>query len=61
MREWQFDIRVLDSNPLYHNQIFRLKIVFGDSYPIGRPLRTVGENRRTNKFLSQSHLRPHLN
>ncbi|KAK8150297.1 hypothetical protein MY1884_000991 [Beauveria asiatica] len=37
MREWQFDIRVLDGNPLYHNQIFRLKIAFGDAYPIEPP------------------------
>ncbi|TQV99668.1 ubiquitin-conjugating enzyme [Cordyceps javanica] len=37
MREWQFDIRVLDGNPLYRDQTFRLKIVFSDSYPIEPP------------------------
>lgn len=35
MKEWLFDIRVLDNNPLYKDNIYRLKIVFFDSYPIG--------------------------
>lgn len=35
LQEWKLDIRVLDQNPLYENQIFRLKFVFPDSYPIG--------------------------
>lgn len=34
-REWQVDIRVLDSNPLYLNQTFRLSFIFSESYPIG--------------------------
>lgn len=33
-REWQVDIRVLDDNPLYKNQIYRLRFQFGDGYPI---------------------------
>ena len=34
-REWLVDIRVLDTNPLYLNQIYRLSFLFSDSYPIG--------------------------
>ncbi|KIX01542.1 uncharacterized protein Z518_09268 [Rhinocladiella mackenziei CBS 650.93] len=36
-REWQVDIRVLDANPLYMNQVFRLSFIFSDSYPIEAP------------------------
>ncbi|PTB81559.1 UBC-like protein [Trichoderma longibrachiatum ATCC 18648] len=34
LKEWLFDIRVLDSNPIYDGNIFRLKFVFSDTYPI---------------------------
>jgi hypothetical protein len=39
-QEWQMDIRVLDANPLYQDQIYRLSFTFGKNYPIGmlRPL-----------------------
>lgn len=30
------DIRVLDTNPLYKDQTYRLKFLFPDSYPIGK-------------------------
>lgn len=33
--EWFLDIRVLDQNPLYLNEIYRLKFKFSASYPIG--------------------------
>jgi hypothetical protein len=33
--EWQMDIKVLDSNPLYQNEVYRLKFTFGSKYPIG--------------------------
>jgi len=35
--EWLVDIRVLDQNPLYLNQTYRLKFKFSDSYPIEPP------------------------
>lgn len=35
--EWFMDIRVLDANPIYINQTFRLKFKFTDAYPIGTP------------------------
>jgi ubiquitin-conjugating enzyme E2 W len=35
-QEWQMDIRVMDANPLYLNQVFRLCFRFGPNYPIGR-------------------------
>jgi hypothetical protein len=38
LKEWTFDIRVLDANPLYQNQIYRLKFIFPQSYPIGMRL-----------------------
>ncbi|OAP60330.1 hypothetical protein AYL99_05332 [Fonsecaea erecta] len=36
-REWLVDIQVLDANPLYMNQVFRLSFLFSDSYPIEAP------------------------
>lgn len=36
-QEWQMDIRVLDANPLYMNQVFRLCFRFGSNYPIESP------------------------
>ncbi|WEW58862.1 ubiquitin-conjugating enzyme [Emydomyces testavorans] len=36
-QEWQMDIRVLDSNPLYQNETYRLKFTFSPDYPIGTP------------------------
>lgn len=35
LEEWQMDIRVLDENPLYQNQVYRLKFTFSSKYPIG--------------------------
>lgn len=37
LEEWQMDIRVLDDNPLYQNQIYRLKFTFSQKYPIEPP------------------------
>lgn len=34
--EWLIDIRVLDQNPLYMGETYRLKFKFSPSYPIGR-------------------------
>ncbi|KAL8662464.1 MAG: hypothetical protein Q9202_004707 [Teloschistes flavicans] len=34
-KEWQMDIRVLDANPIYLNQTFRLRFRFSNNYPIG--------------------------
>ncbi|KIY00915.1 uncharacterized protein Z520_03581 [Fonsecaea multimorphosa CBS 102226] len=36
-REWLVDIKVLDANPLYMNQTFRLSFLFSESYPIEAP------------------------
>lgn len=35
LEEWQMDLRVLDENPLYQNQTYRLKFTFTSKYPIG--------------------------
>lgn len=45
LKTWKFDIRVLDNNPLYQNQIYRLKFLFPDAYPIGS-CPTLQEARR---------------
>ncbi|KAJ5826344.1 ubiquitin conjugating enzyme [Penicillium riverlandense] len=37
LEEWQMDIKVLDDNPLYQNQTYRLKFTFGQKYPIEPP------------------------
>lgn len=35
LEEWQMDIKVLDDNPLYKDQTYRLKFTFNNKYPIG--------------------------
>jgi ubiquitin-protein ligase len=35
LEEWQMDIEVLDDNPLYRGETYRLKFTFGSRYPIG--------------------------
>ncbi|KAM3077055.1 hypothetical protein ACMFMG_003477 [Clarireedia jacksonii] len=36
-KEWFIDIQVLDANPLYQNQTYRLKFKFSNQYPIEPP------------------------
>jgi len=36
-KEWLIDIQVLDANPLYKDQTYRLKFKFSNSYPIEPP------------------------
>ncbi|PSN69560.1 UBC-like protein [Corynespora cassiicola Philippines] len=36
-QEWLMDVRVLDPNPLYENEVYRLKFSFNTSYPIEPP------------------------
>lgn len=36
-REWLMDIRVMDDNPIYNGQTYRLKFAFTQSYPIEAP------------------------
>lgn len=31
------DIKILDDNPLYLDQTYRLKFTFSNKYPIGKP------------------------
>jgi hypothetical protein len=33
--EWFLDLKVLDANPIYLNQTYRLKFKFSPQYPIG--------------------------
>ncbi|MCJ1478452.1 hypothetical protein MMC13_007132 [Lambiella insularis] len=37
LKEWLMDIRVLDANPIYLDQIYRLRFRFTQSYPIEAP------------------------
>jgi ubiquitin-conjugating enzyme E2 W len=37
LEEWFLDIKVLDQNPLYAGQTYRLKFKFSDKYPIEPP------------------------
>ncbi|KAL2041350.1 hypothetical protein N7G274_005732 [Stereocaulon virgatum] len=36
-KEWQMDIKVLDANPLYLDQTYRLRFRFSNNYPIEAP------------------------
>lgn len=35
LEEWFLDIQVLDENPIYAGETYRLKFRFSDKYPIG--------------------------
>lgn len=35
LETWYMDIKVLDGNPIYANEEYRLKFKFSSSYPIG--------------------------
>ncbi|KAJ5513637.1 hypothetical protein N7463_003189 [Penicillium fimorum] len=37
LEEWQMDIKILDQNPLYLDQTYRLKFTFSNKYPIEPP------------------------
>ncbi|KAL4966059.1 ubiquitin-conjugating enzyme E2 [Aspergillus stella-maris] len=37
LENWEMDIKVLDDNPLYRNETYRLKFTFGSKYPIEPP------------------------
>ncbi|RAH77953.1 UBC-like protein [Aspergillus japonicus CBS 114.51] len=37
LEEWLMDIKVLDENPLYLNETYRLKFTFSKKYPIEPP------------------------
>lgn len=41
LQEWFMDIKVLDDNPIYNGQTYRLKFVFNSNYPIGMFLKFV--------------------
>lgn len=38
MEEWQMDVKVLDDNPIYKDETYRLKFTFNNKYPIGKIL-----------------------
>lgn len=38
--EWQMDIKVLDDNPIYKDETYRLKFHFPKNYPIGMYLQS---------------------
>ncbi|KAL9077720.1 MAG: hypothetical protein Q9161_000092 [Pseudevernia consocians] len=49
-KQWEMDIRVLDSNPLYLDQTYRLRFRFSTNYPIEAPEVTfipLSQPRRT--------------
>jgi ubiquitin-conjugating enzyme E2 W len=33
-QEWLMDIKVMDENPLYQGEVYRLKFMFSQNYPI---------------------------
>ena len=35
LKTWLMDIQVMDANPIYQDQIYRLKFEFSANYPIG--------------------------
>ncbi|KAJ5943613.1 hypothetical protein N7516_003781 [Penicillium verrucosum] len=51
LEEWQMDIKILDNNPLYLDQTYRLKFTFSNKYPIGKP-HLLGHQPRSLSSLS---------
>lgn len=45
------DIKILDNNPLYLDQTYRLKFTFSKKYPIGKP-HLLGHQPRSLSSLS---------
>ncbi|KAK2871654.1 hypothetical protein FQN49_002962 [Arthroderma sp. PD_2] len=37
LEQWEMDIRVLDGNPIYENETYRLRFTFSKNYPIEAP------------------------
>lgn len=35
LEQWEMDIRVLDDNPIYKDETYRLRFTFSKNYPIG--------------------------
>lgn len=58
-KEWHMDIRVLDANPLYLNQIYRLRFRFSNNYPIGIPSPSDISLPFLSALLSSSPLNPY--
>lgn len=57
LEEWQMDIKVLDSNPLYQNETYRLKFTFSNKYPIGNlPLTTTSHIRFNLLYKEENEL-----
>lgn len=63
LKEWLMDIKVLDDNPLYKDQVYRLKFRFSDNYPIGALpsvlaflLRLTGQQQKHPKSSSSKML-----
>ena len=46
LKEWLMDIRVLDDNPLYKGETYRLKFKFSSNYPIGAFAFSFGNMKR---------------
>ncbi|KZF26019.1 putative ubiquitin-conjugating enzyme E2 W [Xylona heveae TC161] len=55
LQEWQMDIKVLDDNPLYRDETYRLTFHFSSKYPIEPPEVTFN---RTGGFKVPIH--PHI-
>jgi ubiquitin-conjugating enzyme E2 W len=58
--EWQMDIKVLDANPLYQNEIYRLKFTFGSKYPIEPPEVQFIESPRSSENPRPIPIHPHI-
>ncbi|OJJ76249.1 hypothetical protein ASPBRDRAFT_38666 [Aspergillus brasiliensis CBS 101740] len=60
LEEWQMDIKVLDSNPLYQNETYRLKFTFSNKYPIEPPEVQFIECPRTSDHPRPIPIHPHI-
>ncbi|KAI9375482.1 ubiquitin-conjugating enzyme/RWD-like protein [Aspergillus egyptiacus] len=60
LEEWHMDIKVLDDNPLYRNETYRLKFTFNNKYPIEPPEVQFIEVKPTQSQSRTIPIHPHI-
>ncbi|PLB37818.1 ubiquitin-conjugating enzyme E2 [Aspergillus candidus] len=60
LEEWHMDLQVLDDNPLYQDQTYRLKFTFGSKYPIEPPEVQFIESPSTPSTPRPIPIHPHI-
>ncbi|KAJ5899247.1 hypothetical protein N7495_003991 [Penicillium taxi] len=60
LEEWQMDIKVLDDNPLYKDETYRLKFTFSKKYPIEPPEVQFIQLSESSDTIRKIPIHPHI-